>query len=142
MNKCLTDLWNFKGVHASSSAPPIAGVIPLFSFESRWVRMFVPGVDGKPAQTCPVTVGLIGAYGMDGYKARDSLVVDGMAQRLGSACATANIPVRPGLDHQLAPQQMGFADLGGPAPVREIRNYPLMDRSSVPGIRPGDVYRF
>lgn len=198
-------------------------VIPFFTFENRWVRVFGPGVELKLGKSGPVAFGLTASYGMDGYKAGDSPVLDGMAKRKGSvwlgakaslrgelgqlnaewsgdasgnsqgqrfklgverrftfddfgltprvnatwldrkfvqyyygveatevragraaytAGATVNTEIGLRLDYRLAPTQTLFADLGTTALGREIKNSPLVGRSSVPEVRLGYLYRF
>jgi outer membrane protein len=46
------------------------------------------------------------------------------------------------LDYRIAPKQVLFADLGRRSLGREARNSPLVDRSSVPELRLGYLYRF
>ncbi len=58
------------------------------------------------------------------------------------ADATANVEVALRLDHRLAPQHTAFADVGAMALGREIKNSPLVDRSTVPQVRLGYMYRF
>lgn len=198
-------------------------VIPFITFENRWVRVFGPGLEFKLGKAGPVAFGLTASYGMDGYKASDSSVLDGMSKRKGSVWLGAQASlrselvnvsaewssdasghskgqefklglerrfalgdvgitprltatwldrkfvqyyygveaseVRPGrglynpsstvntevglrLDYKLAPQHMVFADLGTTALGGEIKKSPLVDRSSVPEVRLGYVYRF
>lgn len=198
-------------------------VLPFFTFENRWVRVFGPGVELKLGRAGPVSFGLTASYGMDGYKASDSLFLEGMAKRRGSAWigakaslrgdwgqlstewsgdasgnskgqrfklgverrftfgeigvtprlaatwldarvvsyyygveadevragrgaydagSTVNTEVGLRLDYRPAPQHTVFADLGSTALGREIRNSPLVERSSVPEVRVGYLYRF
>lgn len=198
-------------------------VIPFVTFENRWVRVFGPGIELKLGNTGPVAFGLTASYGMDGYSAGDSPVLDGMAKRKGSvwlgakaslrgdmgqlsaewsadasgnskgqqfnlgverrftfgefgvtprlsaiwldrkfvqyyygvettearagraaygAGATVNTEVGLRLDYRPAPQHTVFLDLGATALGREIKNSPLVDRSSVPEVRLGYLYRF
>lgn len=46
------------------------------------------------------------------------------------------------LDYRIAPKQVLFADLGLRSLGGEVRNSPLVDRSSVPEVRLGYLYRF
>lgn len=59
-----------------------------------------------------------------------------------SAGASVNTEVGLRLDYRPAPQHTVFVDLGATALGREIRNSPLVDRSSVPEVRLGYLYRF
>jgi outer membrane protein len=69
-------------------------VLPFVTFENRWVRVFGPGIEFKLGKTGPAAFGLTANYGMDGYKASDSPVLDGMARRKGSAWLGAKASLR------------------------------------------------
>lgn len=198
-------------------------VLPILSFENRWVRVVGPGVEFKLGHLGPLALGLTARYGMDGYKASDSPVFEGMAKREGSAWLGAKASLRgrvgqlnaewsadasgnskgqklllglerrfqlgeiglsprlaatwmdrsfvhyyygveasearagrlgyrPGstvntevglrLDYRPAPQHLVFADLGATALGDAIKNSPLVDRSRLPSVRLGYLYRF
>ena len=198
-------------------------VIPFVTYENRWVRVFGPGLELKLGNTGPAAFGLTASYGMDGYKASDSPVLGGMANRKGSvwvgaraslrgepgqlsvewsadasgnsngqkfklgverrfmfgafgltprlsaawmdrkfvqyhygveatearagraaytAGSTVNTEVGLRLDYRPAPQHTVFADLGATALGRQIKNSPLVDRTRVPEVRVGYLYRF
>lgn len=198
-------------------------VIPFFTFENRWVRVFGPGIELKLGKAGPVSFGVTANYGMDGYKASDSPHLAGMAKRKGSAWigaraslrgelgqlsiewssdassnskgqkfklglerrfALGEIGVTPRLaatwldskfvsyyygveatevragrgaysggsavnteaglrlDYRPAPPHTLFVDLGATALGRGIKNSPLVDRSTVPEVRFGYLYRF
>jgi MipA family protein len=69
-------------------------VVPLVTFENRWVRIFGPTLELKLAQSGPVSFGLTASYGMDGYKASDSVYLNGMSKRSGSAWLGARATLR------------------------------------------------
>lgn len=198
-------------------------VWPLITFENRWVRVFGPGVEVKLGRSGPFVFGLTARMGGDGYEAKDSPFLAGMAERKGGAWVGGKVAYRadfarftgewatdassnsngqtlklgmerrfaygdlgvtprlaatwqdskfvnyyygvrasearagraaynPGsavnaeigvrLDYRLAPQQLLFADMGVSALDTSIKNSPLVDRSSVPEVRLGYMYRF
>jgi len=217
------------GLAVMSEASPYRGVdnktrvLPVITFENRWVRFFGPSLELKLGQAGPAHFSLLATYSDNGYKPGDSTTLAGMAERksgfwLGARAAlptewanlsatwsadasgnskgqrfslsaerrfalgdvgisprlsahwtdskatqyyygvdpgeaTASRPAyRPGasvdtevglrLDYRLAPQQMLFADLGVRAYGSEVKNSPLVDRSSLPEVRMGYLYRF
>jgi MipA family protein len=69
-------------------------VVPLITFENRWVRVFGPTLEVKLAQSGPISFGLTASYGMDGYKASDSVFLDGMSKRSGSVWLGAQATLR------------------------------------------------
>jgi outer membrane protein len=65
-------------------------VLPLLIYENRWVSVALPTVDLKLGHTGPVSWRLRTRFGFDGYQAKDSAFLAGMARRkeslwLGSA---------------------------------------------------------
>jgi MipA family protein len=69
-------------------------VVPLVTFENRWVRVLGPKLEVKLAQSGPVSFGLTASYGMDGYQASDSDFLNGMSKRSGSAWLGAQATLR------------------------------------------------
>lgn len=74
-------------------------------------------------------------YGVDASEAR----ADRPAYRPGS---TVNTSLGVRVDYRLAPKQTLFADVGVTALGSAIKDSPLVDRSSVPELRLGYLYRF
>ncbi len=217
------------GLAVMSEASPYRGVdsktrvLPVITYENRWVRLFGPSLELKLGQAGPAPFSLFARYSEDGYEPSDSTALAGMAERkagiwLGARAAlptewanlsatwsadasghskgqrfslsaerrfalgevglsprlsahwtdskatqyyygvnpgeaTANrATYRPGasvdtevglrLDYRLAPQQMLFADFGVRAYGSEVKNSPLVDRSSLLEVRLGYLYRF
>lgn len=217
------------GLAVMSERTPYRGVenktrvLPVITFENRWVRLSGPGLELKLGQSGPVRFGLTAGLSGDGYKPGDSAFLAGMAERksgvwLGAraqlatdwahfsaqwsgdasghsegqrfrlgverrfalgdigisprlsalwsdgktnqynygvraAEATAQRPAySPGagvdtevgvrLDYRIAPKQVLFADLGVRSLGSEVRNSPLVDRSSVSEARLGYLHRF
>ncbi|MBB2487506.1 MipA/OmpV family protein [Mitsuaria sp. WAJ17] len=58
------------------------------------------------------------------------------------AGSTVNTELGLRLDYRIAPQQMLFADLGVTALGSAIKRSPLVDRSTLPEVRLGYLYRF
>lgn len=85
-----TTRWGL-GLGVSADARPYraldrkAEVLPLLSFENRWVRVAGPGLEVKLLRQDPVSLGLTIGYARDGYKPEDSPVLAGMASRHASA---------------------------------------------------------
>lgn len=71
-------------------------VLPMVMFENRWVRVRGPGLEFKLGQSGPLAYGLTASYAMDGYKASDSPVLDGMARRSPSLWLGARASLRSG----------------------------------------------
>jgi outer membrane protein len=88
----------------------------------------------------------LAATWMDGRFVRYYYGVDATEVRAGrgaySGGSTVSTEVGLRLDYRPAPQHMLFADLGATALGREIKNSPLVDRSTVPEVRFGYLYRF
>jgi len=198
-------------------------VLPIVTFENRWVRVFGPGLEVKLGRSGPLSYGLTVGYAGDGYKASDSPFLAGMEKRKASAWVGGRLGLRtewanfsadwsgdvsshskgqklrlgaerrfalgefgltprvtatwlddkfvnyyygvragevtptraaytPGstvnteiglrVDYRLAPQQALFADVGVTSLGSSIKSSPLVDRSTVPEVRLGYLYRF
>lgn len=198
-------------------------VLPVLSFENRWVRLAGPGIELKLGKSGGLSYGLVASYAGDGYKPGDSPYLAGMDKRhagvwlggrarynagfaqfsaewsgdssgysqgqklrlgverrfavgalgltprlsatwhdrkfvqyfygVSASEARADRPAyQPGsavdtelglrLDYRLAPQQTLFMDLGVSALGSAIKDSPLVERSSVPELRLGYLYRF
>lgn len=198
-------------------------VLPVLTYENRWVRVFGPGVELKLGRAGGFAYGLTLGYARDGWKAEDSPALSGMQDRkssvwlgararldtdMGSFSAewsgdasgnshgsklrlaaerrfeaaglgltprlaatwhdakfvdyyygvraaevapgreryapggTLNTELAMRLDYRLAPRQMLFADVGVIRLGNAIRHSPVVDRSTVPELRLGWLYRF
>lgn len=197
--------------------------LPFFTYENRWVRVAGPGLELKLSQDGAVRWGLTANYAGDGYKAKDSPYLSGMADRKSSFWLGARVGLRTDLatfsaewsgdassksqgqkiklgverrftmgslgvtprltatwldskyvqyyygvessearagraaynggstvntelglrmDYQLARQHIVFADLAVTALGTSIKNSPLVERSNIPEVRLGYMYRF
>lgn len=58
-------------------------LVPLITFENRWVRLQGPELDVKLYQAGPASLRWRSRLGMEGYKAKDSPRLRGMAERKG-----------------------------------------------------------
>lgn len=56
-------------------------VLPVLSFENRWLRIAGPGVELKLGKSGPLSYGLLVSYAGDGYEASDSPYLAGMDKR-------------------------------------------------------------
>lgn len=65
----------YRGVDAK------ARVLPLLIYENQWVSVALPSVGLKLGSTGPVKYRLVGRFGFDGYKAKDSDFLRGMDRR-------------------------------------------------------------
>lgn len=198
-------------------------VLPLVTFENRWVRVFGPGLEFKLGRSGPLSYGLTVGYARDGYKPTDSPALLGMDRRQSSAWLGGRVGLQAGgatlsadwsadalshskgqklrlgaerryglgdfgltprvtatwldskfvnyyygvrssetnanrpaytpgatvntefglrVDYRLAPQQMLFADMGVTALGSAIKRSPVVDRSTLPEVRLGYLYRF
>lgn len=67
-------------------------VIPLLSYENRWVRVAGPVLDVKLPLQGPVTVAVRARYAFeDGYEPVDAAMLSGMAERKSSVWLGANV---------------------------------------------------
>lgn len=67
-------------------------VIPLLSYENRWVRVAGPVLDVKLPLQGPVTVAMRARYAFeDGYEPGDAAMLSGMAERKSSVWLGANV---------------------------------------------------
>ncbi len=141
-------------------------VLPLLTFENRWVRVFGPGVELKLGRSGPLSYGLTASYARDGYDAGDSTFLAGMDKRRASAWLGGRLGLRTefaslsahwqadasghskgqklrlGAERRLAPQQTVFADVGVTLLGGAIKHSPLVDRSTLPELRVGWLYAF
>lgn len=69
-------------------------VLPLLTFENRWVRVFGPGVELKLGRSGPLSYGLTASYARDGYDAGDSPFLAGMDKRRASAWLGGRLGLR------------------------------------------------
>jgi outer membrane protein len=70
-------------------------VLPMVTFQNRWVRVMGPGVELKLGSAGPVAFGLTASYMLrDGYSASDSPFLAGMAKREASVWLGAKAMVR------------------------------------------------
>lgn len=58
--------------------------LPLVTYENRWISIMGPGVDFKLPSAGPVDLRLRSRFGFEGYEAKDSPHLAGMAERKGS----------------------------------------------------------
>jgi outer membrane scaffolding protein for murein synthesis (MipA/OmpV family) len=58
-------------------------VLPVLSFENRWVRIGGLGADLKLGSAGPVSFALGARYSLSGYEADDAPILNGMAERKG-----------------------------------------------------------
>lgn len=72
-------------------------LLPLPSYENRWVRLNVPSVDLKLRPSGPVDLALRLRYEGAGYEASDSPALAGMEERKGGLWAGAALQWRSGL---------------------------------------------
>lgn len=198
-------------------------VLPIVTFENRWVRVFGPGLEVKLGRSGPLSYGLTVGYAGDGYEAGDSPFLAGMDKRKASVWVGGRLGLRTGwaslsadwsgdvssyskgqklrlgaehrfalgafgltprvtatwldskfvdyyygvkasevradraaytagstvntelglrVDYSVAPQHMLFADLGVTSLGSAIKRSPLVDRSTLPEVRLGYLYRF
>ena len=75
------------GLAVMSERKPYRGVenetrvLPVITFENRWVRLSGPGLELKLGQSGPVSFGLTAGLSDDGYKPGDSAFLARMAER-------------------------------------------------------------
>ena len=75
------------GIGAGVTLEPYRGVdtkarvLPLLVYENDWVSVALPSVSLKLGSTGPVKYRLLGRFGFDGYKAKDSDFLRGMDRR-------------------------------------------------------------
>jgi outer membrane protein len=69
-------------------------VLPLLSFENRWVRLLGPGVELKLGRSGPLSYGLTASYARDGYDDGDSPFLAGMDKRRASAWVGGRLGLR------------------------------------------------
>jgi MipA family protein len=198
-------------------------VLPIVTFENRWVRVFGPGLEVKLGRSGPLSYGLTVGYAGDGYEASDSPFLAGMDKRKAGAWVGGRLGLRTGwtslsadwsgdvsghskgqklrlgaehrfalgefgltprvtatwldskfvdyyygvkasevradraaytagstvntefglrVDYRLAPQQALFADVGVVSLGSAIKRSPLVNRSTLPEVRLGYLYRF
>lgn len=58
--------------------------LPLVTYENRWISIMGPGVDFKLPSAGPLDLRLRSRFGFEGYEAKDSPHLAGMAERKGS----------------------------------------------------------
>ncbi|CAN7581507.1 MipA/OmpV family protein [Acidovorax sp. LjRoot74] len=58
--------------------------VPLVTYENRWISIMGPGVDFKLPAAGPLDLRLRSRFGFEGYEAKDSPHLAGMAERKGS----------------------------------------------------------
>jgi outer membrane protein len=81
------DSLTIAGIGGGASLEPYRGVdtkarvLPLLIYENQWVSVALPSVALKLGSTGPVKYRLIGRFGFDGYKAKDSDYLRGMDRR-------------------------------------------------------------
>jgi MipA family protein len=56
-------------------------VLPMLSYENRWLRVAGPGVELKLGKTGSLSYALSASYSQEGYKSSDSSYLDGMDKR-------------------------------------------------------------
>lgn len=74
------------------------------------------------------------------YGVRANEVIPGRAAY--SAGSTVNTELGLRVDYRIAPEQVLFADVSATALGSAIKSSPLVDRSTLPGVRLGWMYRF
>ncbi len=78
------------GVIAGVDRKPYRGMesdkmaVPLVTYQSRYISVLGPGIDFKLPSDGPLQVALRARYSDDGYKAKDSAYLTGMAEREAS----------------------------------------------------------
>jgi outer membrane protein len=70
--------------------------LPMISYESRWISASVPTLDLKAYSGDTVSLRLRARYARDGYEAKDSSYLAGMADRKGSVWVGGAMLWRPG----------------------------------------------
>jgi outer membrane protein len=70
--------------------------LPLIAYESKWISASVPTLDLKAYRGDTVSLRLRARYARDGYEAKDSPFLAGMADRKGSAWVGGAALWRPG----------------------------------------------
>lgn len=65
----------YRGVNNETS------VLPMLSYENRWLRLAGPSLDLKIGQTGSIAYALTVSYGSDGYESSDSSYLSGMNKR-------------------------------------------------------------
>lgn len=74
-----------------------AELLPMVTYENRWVRVFGPGVDFKLGKTGQFSYALTASYADDGYDSSDSSFLSGMSDRKSSAWLGAKVNWDAGL---------------------------------------------
>jgi outer membrane protein len=82
----------YRGVHSKTR------LLPLITFENRWVRVFGPGLEVKLPVQGPLSMDLRLRYQDTGYAASDSAFLAGMQERKNSLWAGARVAWR----HEIA----------------------------------------
>lgn len=85
------------GLAVMSEASPYRGVdsktrvVPVLTFENRWVRFFGPSLELKLGQAGPARFSLLASYSDNGYEPDDSPALAGMAERKSGAWLGARV---------------------------------------------------
>ena len=74
------------------------------------------------------------------YGVRSNEVIPGRAAYAAGSTVNTELGLR--VDYRIAPEQVLFADVSATALGSAIKNSPLVDRSTLPGVRLGWLYRF
>lgn len=88
------------GVAAMSELSPYRGVesktrvVPVITFENRWVRFFGPSLELKLGQAGPARFSLLATYSETGFEPADSAALAGMAERRSGVWLGARAAVR------------------------------------------------